>query len=296
MEIEDKLLNKRIDETTQSRDRRRELLRKLQDALGRTVIAFFTSQTYPVAVDQTDADMLEDVLRQTSLRNGLCLMLDTPGGDGITAERIVRICRVYSNNNFDVFVARRAKSAGTIIAMGANKILMGETSALGRIDPQILIKEKNGTQSLLPAHVIVTSFDELVNKAKSLEPHMEIYLLQLHDYDTIQIELIRRQLKMTEDIAVRCLKEGMLADISKKEIKKKIAPFVTPGVTKSHARDIFFDEARKTGLKIELVRHDNPTWTIVSEFYALAWNFVTSKHCKLMESQDCHFSLPWQVE
>ena len=294
--VEELSLNKSSDETKQSRERRRELLRKLEDAVGRTVIAFFTSQTYPVAVDQTDADMLEDVLRQTSLHNGLCLVLDTPGGDGITAERIVRICRVYSDNKFDVFVARRAKSAGTIIAMGSNRILMGETSALGRIDPQILIKEKNGTSSLIPAHVVVTSFDELLNKAKTSEGHVEIYLQQLNDYDAIQIELIRRQLRMTEDISVRCLKQGMLAHISKKEIRKKIAPFITPGVTKAHARDIFFDEAQKAGLKIELVCHNNPIWNIVSEFYALAWDFVTSKHCKLIESLDCHFSLPWQVK
>jgi hypothetical protein len=287
-------LSKSSDETKQSRERRRELLEKLQDALDRTVIAFFTSQTYPVAVDQTDADMLEDVLRQTHLHNGLCLVLDTPGGDGITAERIVRICRVYSDNKFDVFVARRAKSAGTIIAMGSNKILMGETSALGRIDPQILIKEKNGTPSLIPAHVVVTNFDELLNKAKASKDKTEIYLRRLTDYDDIQIELIRRQLRMTEDIAVRCLKQGMLAHISKKEIKKKIAPFITPIVTKAHIRDIFFDEAQKTGLKIELVRHDNPIWGIASEFYAQAWDFVTSKHCKLIESPDCHFSLPWQ--
>ena len=289
-------LEKSSDETKQSRERRRELLRKLEAAVGRTVIAFFTSQTYPVAVDQTDADMLEDVLRQTRLHNGLCLVLDTLGGDGITAERIVRICRVYSDNKFDVFVARRAKSAGTIIAMGSSRILMGETSALGRIDPQILLKEKNGSPCLIPAHVVVTSFDELSKKAKTSEGHVEAYLRQLNDYDAIQIELIRRQLRMTEDIAVRCLKQGMLAHISKREIKKKIAPFVTPTVTKAHARDIFFDEAQKAGLKIELVRHDNPIWIVVSEFYALAWDFVTSEHCKLIESPDCHFSLPWQVK
>jgi hypothetical protein len=297
VETEEELsLDKSSDETKQSRERRRVLLRKLEDAIGRTVIAFFTSQTYPVAVDQTDADMLEDVLRQTSLHNGLCLVLDTPGGDGITAERIVRICRVYSDNKFDVFVARRAKSAGTIIAMGSNTILMGETSALGRIDPQILVKEKNGMPSLIPAHVVVTSFDELLNKAKTSEGHVEIYLRQLNDYDATHIELIRRQLRMTEDISVRCLKQGMLARISKKEIKKKIAPFISPGVTKAHARDIFFDEAKKAGLKIKLVRRNNPIWLIVSEFYALAWDFVTSKHCKLIESSDCHFSLPWQVK
>jgi ClpP class serine protease len=291
---EEPSLEKASEETEPSKERRRELLRKLEDGIGRTVIAFFTSQVHPVLIDKTDADMLEEVLHQSHLRNGLCLLLDTPGGDGIAAERIVRICRVYSNNRFDVFIVRRAKSAGTIIALGADRIFMGETSALGRIDPQVVVEEKNGTQSVVPAHVVVKSFDQLVNKISISEGNVEAYLRQLSDYNAKEIELLRRQLRMTEDIAISCLKQGMCAEMSENEIKKKLASFVTPAVTKAHARDIFFEEAQKAGLKIELVLHDNPIWSAVSDFYALAWDFVTSKHCKLIESVDFHFSLPWQ--
>lgn len=291
---EEPSLDRACQEEEAAKEQRRRLLRKLGEALGRTMVAFFTSQQYPVAIDQTDADMLEEVLLHSDLKGGLCLLLDTPGGDGISAERIVRICRIYARNKFDVFVVRRAKSAGTIIAMGADRIFMGETSALGRIDPQILLKEKDGTQSLAPAHVIVTTFDSLVNKAKLAEGHMEIYLRQLSDYDTKQIELIRRQLKMTEDIAVRCLKQGMMARLSEKEIKKKITCFVTPAVTKAHTRDIFFEEVQKSGLNVALIRHDDPLWHMASDFYARAWDFVTTKYSKLIESPDNHFSLPWR--
>jgi ClpP class serine protease len=280
-------------ETEAAKQHRQELLQKLGDSIGRTAIAYFTSQIHPVVIDAVDADMLEEALRQSDLRRGLCLILDTPGGDGISAERIVRICRIYSKNKFDVFIARRAKSAGTIIALGADKIFMGETSALGRIDPQIVAKEKNGTQSVVPAHVVVKSFDYLVSKTKASVENKEVYLQQLGNYNAKEIELIRRQMKMTEDIALRCLKQGMWADMSEREIKRKIAPFVTPVTTKAHTRDIFFDEARNTGLNVELVRHDTALWNIVCDYYILAWDFVTGKYCKLIESGDSHFSLPW---
>jgi hypothetical protein len=283
-------------EKEESPKEHRELLIKLGDAIGRTCVAYFTSHKYPVAIDQTDADMLEEVLRTTTLRNGLCLVLDTPGGDGISAERIVRICRVYSDNKFDVFVARRAKSAGTIIAMGANRIFMGETSSLGRIDPQILVHNNHGAQSLMPAHVVITSFDDLMNKTATLKGNLKIHLQQLGSYDIKQIELIRRQLKMTEDIAVKCLKQGMLSRFSRKDIKRKIRPFLSPSVTKAHVRDIFFNEAHKTGLNVELVHHSSPTWDIASELYVKVWDYVTSSHCKLIESPDYRFSLPWKVD
>jgi ClpP class serine protease len=286
-------VEKAPEELDESKVQRLALLKQLEDYLGQTVIAYFTSQTHPVSIDPTDADMLEEVLRQTTFHNGLCLLVDTPGGDGVSAERIVRVCRVYSDNRFEVLVARRAKSAGTIIALGSNKIIMGETSALGRIDPQVVVKEKDGTQTMFPAHVIVTCFDELLGKAATSTSGTEVYLQQLGNYDTNQIESIRRQFQMTEDIAVKCLKQGMMAALDEVEIRKKAILFTTPTVTKSHSRDIFFEEAHAAGLNVELLPHDSPAWKTVCDYYAMGWDFVTSKDCKLIESTENHFSLPW---
>jgi ClpP class serine protease len=276
----------------QPNEKRCELLSQLEHALGRTVISYFTSQIHPVTIDQTDADMIEELFRQTHFQNGLCLLLDTPGGDAVAAERIVRICKIYSHNNYEVFVARRAKSAGTIITLGSKKIYMGETSALGCIDPQILVKEKNGVQTFFPAHIIITTFEELLKKAESSH-HKEVFLQELNSYDFNQIEAIRRQFKMAEDIAVKCLKQGMMEKLSEEEIKDKVASFVTPVITKAHSRDIYFEDLQQVGLNIELVLHDNPIWRTVSDYYALAWDFVTSSHCKLVESVEKDFSLPW---
>jgi hypothetical protein len=268
------------------------LLGYLEKALGRTVVSYFTSHKHPVTIDQTDTDMLEDILRRTDIRNGLTLLLDTPGGDAISAERIVRICNVYSRNNFEVFIARRAKSAGTIVALGSRKIWMGETSALGRIDPQIVVREKDGPPSMFPAHIILTSYEDLVSKVEN-SACKDAYLQQLGSYDINQIEAVRRQFKMAEDIAVKCLKQGMMKNLSEDEIKGRVAPFVTPSVTKAHSRDIFVEEARAVGLNIELVMHDSSLWENVSNYYSLALKYVSSDQCKLIESVDDYYSLPW---
>jgi ClpP class serine protease len=267
----------------------------MESVLGRTVVAYFTSQKHPVTIDQTDADMLEELLRRTKIQNGLCLVLDTPGGDTISAERIVRICNVYSSYNYEVLVARRAKSAGTIIALGAAKILMGETSAIGRIDPQIVIKEPDGVSTLFPSHIIITSYDELLEKIEH-SSCKDAYLQQISRYDINQIEAVRRQFKMAEDIAIQCLKQGMMNNLSEEEIKQKVAPFVTPVVTKAHSRDIFYEEAQKVGLNVELIPHDSSLWQIISDYYAQAWYFVSSDYCKLMESVEKDYALPWPLE
>lgn len=66
----------------------------------------------------------------------LDLILETPGGSGEAAEDIVRLLR-GKYNEIAVIVPGWAKSAGTIMAMAANEILMGPASALGPIDAQM---------------------------------------------------------------------------------------------------------------------------------------------------------------
>ena len=66
----------------------------------------------------------------------LLLILDTPGGDVAAAYMISKLCREYTRSNFEIAVPRRAKSAGTLVCCGADKIHMGGLSELGPIDPQ----------------------------------------------------------------------------------------------------------------------------------------------------------------
>lgn len=65
------------------------------------------------------------------------LLLNTPGGDVAAAYLISKLCREHTKKNFEVAVPRRAKSAGTLICCGADKIHMGSLSELGPIDPQL---------------------------------------------------------------------------------------------------------------------------------------------------------------
>lgn len=271
---------------------RQELLRKIGDEIERTAVLYFTSFKYLVMIEEGDADMLEEVLQVTDLSNGLCLILDSPGGDALAAERIVRICREYSGGKFEVMVPRRAKSAATMLAFGANKIYMTPTSTLGPIGTQVLRREPDGTLEQYSAHAIIKSYDELMAKAIGTEGHLEPYLQQLSRYNAIEIEELRTAEELATDIAIRWLKEGMLSNMSRAQIRKKISIFLKPEVTKAHGREIHYDEAIKSGLKIELIGHGEPLWRYVTGLYTRANYYVSSDYCKLVESPDHHFALP----
>jgi ClpP class serine protease len=79
------------EEATQSHVRRVPLIRKLGDHFGKTVVALQSSFHFANGlISDDDATILEEFLLSTHVRNGLLLFLNSPGGSGLAAERIIR--------------------------------------------------------------------------------------------------------------------------------------------------------------------------------------------------------------
>ncbi|MBA3816914.1 MAG: Clp protease ClpP, partial [Parachlamydiaceae bacterium] len=66
----------------------------------------------------------------------LDFILETPGGSGEVAEDIVRLVR-KKYNDVTFIIPGTAKSAGTIMAMSGDDIMMEQMSSLGPIDAQL---------------------------------------------------------------------------------------------------------------------------------------------------------------
>jgi len=81
-------------------------------------------------------DKFYSFLSKMDRKKDLLLVLHTSGGEIEPAYFISKCCKEYSKK-FVVVIPRQAKSAATLIALGADKIHMGDISELGPIDPQI---------------------------------------------------------------------------------------------------------------------------------------------------------------
>jgi hypothetical protein len=103
------------------------------------VYAAATSKMVPdVSLVQSDFYKIRDILSLQKHHPKIDVYLETPGGRGETAEEIVR----FLHDNFETVsfvVSGEAKSAGTIIVLSGDEILMTETGSLGPIDAQIRI-------------------------------------------------------------------------------------------------------------------------------------------------------------
>ena len=288
---EDKLVIQQVhEEQYQGHSTRKHLYLKLEKMLGEPIISYFTSFLYPVMIEDSDADMLEGVLQKSDLSNGFALFLSSPGGDGLAAERIINICRSYSGTGkYDVIIPSKAKSAATMISLGASRIITSKTSELGSIDPQITYVEDDKVRRF-SVYNIVKSYEALFSKAVKEKGNLQPYLQQLANYDEREIAEFRTALSLSEDIAIKALKTGMLSNLSKKDIVKKIKIFLTPEKVKTHGRPIYAQDALNCGLKTEIKDLKEEFWRVVYELYVRLNNFVSTNNVgKCIETKNYSF-------
>lgn len=283
------VISKVLGEEFQEPGTRRQLLLDLEEELKRPIVSFFTSFRYPVMIEDKDVDILEGILQKMDLSKGISLMINSPGGDGLSAERIINLCRSYSKTGeYWAIVPGKAKSATTMICFGASKIIMGPVSELGPIDPQFTTYEE-GMPKWFSVYNLVKSYEDLFRRAVREKGNLEPYLQQLGKYDEREIKECKAALSLSEDIAIQTLASGMMKKLSKNKIKKRIKIFLTPERTKTHGRPIYRDEARRCGLNIDSRDVNSKVWEIIYELYIRTDNFVSGKSSKTIESKDNSF-------
>ena len=209
----------------------------------------------------------------------------------LSAERIVNTCRAYSGtNDYWVVVPGKAKSAATIMCMGASKIMMGLPSELGAVDPQIFRREGDGYKQF-SAYSLVSGYEKLFKGAASTKGNLEPYIQQLQKFDVRDINKYKDLIKLSEDIAVKVLKSGTMRRKTKAAIRKTIKVFLDPTAgTITHSRSINRDEARSCGLNVEDMNVHSPEWIAIYELYAKTDFFVHSPVAsKAVESREDAF-------
>jgi ClpP class serine protease len=114
----------------------------------------------------SDIPHLETVLNSISGADQINLLLHSPGGDGTIVEKMVDMCRAHlsgQNRKWRVIVPNIAKRAATVLALGADQILMGYCSELGPIDPQVPISV-SGITHWVSAFAFVEARDNLMTQ------------------------------------------------------------------------------------------------------------------------------------
>ncbi len=252
-----------------------------QNRWKRKLIVYYALLAHPGGIiSNEDSEILENVLRSCDMSQfaGLDLMVHSPGGLPEAAGDIIRVCRTYSPY-FRVMVPSMAMSAATVLAMGADTIVMSETSKLGPIDPQMVYQTKEGT-FMRAAKSFIDAFSSLVNEANNLARQGQpipahLHLLTKQDPSWI-VECFRAR-NATVALAQKVLKSAMLAEKSDAEIAAVVTSFLQKGDTESHGSRISAKEAQSMGLKVEIMPRDSEYWRLVWELHVRVDDYTRRK-------------------
>ncbi|HEV2234888.1 MAG TPA: ATP-dependent Clp protease proteolytic subunit [Terriglobia bacterium] len=83
--------------------------------------------------------LIDELFSQGYKNQKLMLLLNSPGGGLHSSFKVARAIR-QSFNPVDIYVPHMAASGGTLIALAADKIVMGTMSQLSPLDPQVFWK------------------------------------------------------------------------------------------------------------------------------------------------------------
>ena len=106
------------------------VLERLEQERQHPAIVYWTTELAKISIS---AELpLYDQLRTLGRQNTIDLVLFTNGGDTEAPWRLVSVLREFCDK-LAVLVPHRALSAGTVLSLGADEIVMTPLSALARI-------------------------------------------------------------------------------------------------------------------------------------------------------------------
>ena len=277
---------------------RQNLIRKIQEKLQMKLIVYTANPQHPIpGIMMHDVPLFEDTLRSIAGSPKGCLMLNSPGGDANTAEKLLMMCRQRFTEEFDVIIPDYAKSAATMIALGSDKIMMGYLAELGPIDPQLQTSPIPGGE-LIPARSFIDGLDMIRRKVKDELDPVQMYLPMLSQIRPEVLAICQRAIDDAKAFAEKWLKQRMLRNDPKQA--EKVAEMLSTGAAyKSHGKVIDWSEAKDVlKLNVEKIPETSDLWNDIWELYCRSTQQLRQSPmaAKLFESESTSLTLNIQVQ
>lgn len=119
-------------------DTRVPLYRQIEEERKTKIISYITGdrQGAETQIGPDCIDIFVDILDEIGPVERISLVLHTNGGQTAAAWRLVNLMKTFCDE-FEVLIPYKAMSAGTLISLGAQRIVMTKQAALGPIDPSL---------------------------------------------------------------------------------------------------------------------------------------------------------------
>lgn len=257
---------------------------------GRQVIvygsAFLQKPGVPpdrLMISHEDLNGLMSVVYGMDWARGLTLVLHTPGGSPNAAESIVS----YLRSKFEaveVVVPTLAMSAGTMLALSADRVVMGRQSQLGPIDPQMVMPGRT-----VSARAVVEQFERA--KSEIADPdtgdvrNAHVWAPILQSLGPALLQEAQNALAYSERMVAGWLARYMLRDSPDPAAAGTAVAshFNDASTHKSHGRRIGRDEARELGVIVDDLEDDQALQeAVLTAYHLLTIMFEQTPATKLL--------------
>lgn len=195
----------------------------------------------------------------------LLLILHTPGGMAEAAQTVVDYLR-SKYSKIDVLIPTFAMSAGTMIALGCDRIVMGRQSQLGPTDPQLIVGNRPYS-----AHSIVEQFEEAKTQISGNPLLAHAWAPVLRSFGPALLQEARKSIAYGQSLVRDWLERYMYSGRAEAAaIAREVATHFGGNRHGSHGRRIDRDEARRQNLEVIDLEDDQNLQEEVLTLYHLS--------------------------
>lgn len=234
----------------------RHLIEQLERLRRSRVLVYWTSPMARMADGSVPS--LYDQLMEIGEVEHLDLALHTFGGDVEIPWRMVSLIREFAKR-FSVLIPHRAASAGTLLALGADEIVMTRYAVLGPIDPSRthpLLPRREGEPAEQVSVQDMRHAMQFIREAGRVDSEFvytpeamaQIFTALFDKLHPLAIGAIEQSYALSKLIGTRCLETHMKGANAKREINRIVDQLCDE--YKSHAYQIPRREAQAIGLKV----------------------------------------------
>jgi len=254
------------------REKRNELMKKIEEKRQSKVMLYVTSDraNMGTSIASDVIDLFGEHLEKLNGTRKITLILHTLGGNTLAAWNIVNMIREYTDY-FEIIVLNKARSAGTLISLGANKIIMNNQSTLGPIDPSLTtplnpFEPDSNPRRLIPISVEgvkgYIDFAKTELNIKSGKNFKDIYNNLSNKVHPMVIGSVYRSKIQIQMLAKKLL--NMHYPSNKFFSKKKIISFLC---SDSGSHDYTINKTEATNLKLPVESADDELNKLILDLY-----------------------------
>ena len=258
------------------RYQRRALIDEIQGDSQRLLVCYVAGNR--CRIDESDTMPFVDLLHAAPRGRNLDLLLHTAGGSVDAAEKLMEMLRRHVGDaKLRIIVPDFAKSAGTLMALGADSVVMSDMSELGPIDPQLpLFGRWQSVQNYLDAYR--THAETL-----KAEPDNVAAQIMLGKLDPATLKMCEAAVRRARQAAENLLKRGMFRDEGNWSLT--VSELLDTRRWLSHAQMISWEDAKdpRIGLIVGYRPYHSAEWQRYWRLYCLQRLAVRDQQ-KLFES------------